>query len=253
MKSIKITGTNNRYQMKKVTRENGLYKYKSRVLTNGWDPSLYEIETQLNLLSIIKNLISEMGSTSGPLVLCNSTQRLMKTEIENKLSGYHFQDSVKKREGVNISFSQTIDKMIETQLFCYYCNTRCNVFYERVREMTQWSFDRIDNSLCHSVDNVVLSCLKCNLERKTRNSKKFKDTKDMKEVVLLGAEEAMEAKEEESTEISEPFIDVPEITPPPPPTLPKTSTRVSKRLVEKLANNVVVNDSVVVSIQEEIH
>jgi hypothetical protein len=243
MKSIKITGTNNRYQMKKVTRENELYKYKSRVLTNGWDPSLYEIETQLNLLSIIKNVISEMGSTSGSLILSNSTQKLMKTEIEHKLSGYQFQDSVKKREGINISFSQTIDKMIETQLFCYYCNTRCNVFYERVREMSQWSFDRIDNSLCHSVDNVVISCLKCNLERKTKNSKKFKDSKDMKEVVLL------DASVEESTELSEPFIEVPEITPPPPP----TSTRVSKRLVEKMTNNVVVDDCVVVSIQEKIH
>lgn len=239
MKSIKITGTNNRYQMKKVIRENKLYKYKSRVLTNGWDPSLYEIETQLNLLSIIKNVISEMGSTNVPLVLCNSTQRLMKTEIEHKLSGYQIQDSVKKRQGINISFSQTIDKMVETQLFCYYCNTRCNVFYERVREMTQWSFDRIDNSLCHSVDNVVLSCLKCNLERKTRNSKKFKESKDMKEVVLLGASEETPVAEE-SSEISEPFIEVqvPEITPPPPPS-PKTSTRVSKRLVEKLANNIV--------------
>jgi hypothetical protein len=60
----------------------------------------------------------------------------------------------------------------------------------------------------------------------------------MKEVVLLGTSETPVA--EESSEISEPFIEVqvPEITPPPPPS-PKTSTRVSKRLVEKLANNVV--------------
>jgi hypothetical protein len=239
MKSIQITGTNNRYQMKKVTRENEMYKYRSRVLTSDWDPSLYEIETQLNLLSTIKENIKEMFSKSGTIILTDSSQKLMKREIETKISGYQFQDKIKKREGSNISFCETIDKLLETQLFCYYCGIRCNIFYERVREMTQWSLDRIDNSLCHSVDNVVVACLKCNLHRKNMNSKRFKDSKNIKEVVLLGgsAESA-----EESTEISEPFIERPE-----------TSTRISKRLVEKLANHVVVDDGVIVPIQEEIH
>ena len=225
--------------MKKVTKENELYKYKSRVMTTGWDPSLYEIETQLSLLSTIQNEIKTRTKDEiDPLSLPDNTHRLMKKEIENKLNGYHFQDHSKKREGINISFSQSVDKLVETQLFCYYCNIRCNVFYERVREMTQWSFDRIDNSICHSVDNVVVACLKCNLERKTKNSKKFKDAKDMKEVVLLGGEEP-------STEKSEPLCAEEEAQ--------KPATRISKKLIEKLANHVVVDDGVVVPIQKEIH
>lgn len=245
MKTIKITGTNNRYQMKKVTRENDLYKYKSRVMTNGWDPSLYETETQLRLLSTIQNEIKNRKEVdSVQLTLPYSSHILMKKEIEAKLNGYHFQDHSKKREGQNISFSQTIDKLLETQLFCYYCSVRCNVFYERVREMTQWSFDRIDNGLCHSVDNVVVSCLKCNLERKTKNSKKFKESKDMKEVVLLCG------VSENNSEKSEPLCSEEETT---DLSTPTTSTRISKRLIEKLANHVVVDDSVVVSIQEKIN
>jgi hypothetical protein len=232
MKSVKITGTNNRYQMKKVTKENELYKYRSRVLTNGWDPSLYSAETQMNVLQEIKNTIEEMD-------ILNHSNKLMKKEIEHKLNGYKSQDQIKKRNGVNITFLQTVDKLLETNLLCYYCGIQCNIFYERVREMTQWSFDRIDNDLCHSVDNVVLACLKCNLHRKTMNSKRFKDAKDMKKVVLIGQ------REEESSEILEPFSEAPEA--------PKVSTIISQRLIEKLANNIVVNDSVVVSVQEEIH
>jgi hypothetical protein len=226
MKSVKITGTNNRYQMKKVTKENELYKYRSRVLTNGWDTSLYSEEKQIEVLTDIKKHILEME-------IINDYNKLMKKEIEHKLMGYKYQDQIKKREGTNITFLQTVDKLLETNLMCYYCGIKCNIFYERVREITQWSFDRINNDLCHSVDNVVVSCLKCNLHRKTMNSKRFKDSKDMKEVVLIG-------REEESSEILEPHS----------PPSPKISTRISQRLIEKLANNIMVDDSVIVSIQK---
>jgi hypothetical protein len=249
MKSIQITGTNNRYQMKKVTRENEMYKYRSRVATLAWETDLYTIETQMKILMGLHQTIAENGGRVIDISFHEPDERLMKKELDHKLSGYVGQDRLKKREGRNISFAETVEKLLTSRLICYYCNTQCHIFYERVREMSQWSFDRIDNDLCHSVDNVVVSCLKCNLARKTRSSKKFKDTKDMKDVVLMKGEEEADLEEcvEECSDISSEEENT-KIT-----VLPRTATRVSKRLVEKLANNVVMDDCVVVPIQEEIH
>jgi hypothetical protein len=186
----------------------------------------------------------------------------MKKELDAKLNGYRFQDQNKKREGRNISFVETIDKLIDTRLICYYCHTQCNVFYERVREMSQWSLDRIDNNLCHSVDNVVVACLKCNLHRKNINSKKFKDTKDMKSIVLVPSqngedllefspdgERVVEEEEagEKNAEKSEPVA----------PTEKRSGTiyrpkagrlLVVHKSVEKTTDNIVVNDGVIVTI-----
>ena len=41
------------------------------------------------------------------------------------------------------------------------------------------SLDRIDNKKGHNKFNTVCACLKCNLERRTKNSKKFLFTKKM--------------------------------------------------------------------------
>lgn len=196
-----IQGTHNRYQMKKVTRENEMDKFKSRVLSSTWDPSLYTIDTQRRLLLEIREQLSGASEALVEKSLHQPDHLLMKKEVETKLSGYRFQDHTKKRAGPILSFSETVDKLLACDMLCFYCNTPCHVFYERVREMSQWSLDRIDNALCHRVDNVVVACLQCNLHRKNRNAQKFKDTKSMKTVTLLKAE----AEAIPSTEISEPL------------------------------------------------
>jgi hypothetical protein len=38
----------------------------------------------------------------------------------------------------------------------------------------QWTLDRIDNDVGHNADNVVVSCLECNLKRGTMDSDRFK-------------------------------------------------------------------------------
>jgi len=53
------------------------------------------------------------------------------------------------------------------------------VLYEIVREMTQWSIDRINNSEGHNQDNFVVACLNCNIKRRNTNSNKFLFTKNL--------------------------------------------------------------------------
>lgn len=52
--------------------------------------------------------------------------------------------------------------------------------YENKREMQQWTLDRLDNSIGHEKNNVVICCLKCNLERRCINDDKFLFTKQFK-------------------------------------------------------------------------
>ena len=48
------------------------------------------------------------------------------------------------------------------------------------REKEQWTLDRIDNNIGHTKDNVVISCLSCNIKRGVMDDAKFKFTKQLK-------------------------------------------------------------------------
>ena len=54
-----------------------------------------------------------------------------------------------------------------------YNNENDKIIYDKVRDPLQWTLDRIDNSLNHTDTNCVISCLKCNLKRKTLEKKIF--------------------------------------------------------------------------------
>ena len=46
--------------------------------------------------------------------------------------------------------------------------------------MEQWTLDRIDNDLSNTDENVIVACLKCNLQRRRQNKDKFLFTKQLK-------------------------------------------------------------------------
>ena len=105
----------------------------------------------------------------------------VKREVERKLSGYKNQDIKKKKLSDKlISYEECLEKLVISKLKCYYCKTDCLLTYENVREQSQWTLDRLDNSIGHEKDNVVICCLKCNLKRRTTNDEKFKFTKQMR-------------------------------------------------------------------------
>ena len=79
-----------------------------------------------------------------------------------------------------ITINETIQKLSESELQCFYCKEDLYILYEVVREMKQWTLDRIDNDKIHSCENVVISCLDCNLKRRCRNIDKFLLSKQMK-------------------------------------------------------------------------
>ena len=53
------------------------------------------------------------------------------------------------------------------------------LFYKECKQANQWSLDRIDNTMGHNSNNVVISCLECNLKRLNTELEKFKYTKQL--------------------------------------------------------------------------
>ena len=70
-------------------------------------------------------------------------------------------------------------KLNECKLKCYYCLLPIFILYEIVRDSKQWTLDRIDNNKGHNEDNVLISCLECNLKRRRQSDTKFLFTKQL--------------------------------------------------------------------------
>jgi len=103
-------------------------------------------------------------------------------EIKKKMNSYKNQDIKKNRmnKSLFIKFDEIVEKLVISKLKCYYCKCNMLICYQEKREGKQWTLDRIDNSIGHFTDNVVCSCLDCNLKKRTRDSEKFRFTKQMK-------------------------------------------------------------------------
>jgi len=104
------------------------------------------------------------------------------SNIKKKINGYKQQDVKKNRLNIEkfIKYDDLIEKILISKLKCFYCKKNTLISYKEKRDPRQWTLDRIDNSLGHNKNNVIICCLKCNLERRTKDSNKFKFTKQMK-------------------------------------------------------------------------
>ena len=106
----------------------------------------------------------------------------LKGEITRKINGYKSQD-VKKNiydEKKLVNMDNVLEKLVACKLKCYYCRNLVKVLFTKVRDDQQWTLDRIDNDICHSNSNTVICCLKCNLQRRVKNSNDFVFTKQLK-------------------------------------------------------------------------
>ena len=50
----------------------------------------------------------------------------------------------------------------------------CDLIHKNKKEYLQWSLERFDNNLGHYNSNTCISCLGCNLQRRTDNHEYFK-------------------------------------------------------------------------------
>lgn len=123
-----------------------------------------------------------LKSIQGKEIDNTTYSKLAKREINKKILSYKKQDITKKRynEADFVTFDDTIELLCESNLLCYYCRNQMYIFYDNVREKRQWTLDRVDNDICHSKDNLVVSCLSCNLQKRRRESEAFKFMKQLK-------------------------------------------------------------------------
>jgi hypothetical protein len=177
-KSINIVGVGNRYQIKKLTNKDDMNKIKLRKASQKWQlpQEVYERKYQLELLHKIHIADNQQDDSSD-----NHDIKLMKRQIEKKINNYKQQDINKKIYDSNniITLKETIIKLDESDLLCYYCNKEMFILYEIVRESFQWTLDRIDNSLGHNKNNVIIACLQCNLKRRKQSKDAFLFTKQL--------------------------------------------------------------------------
>ena len=173
-KKINIIGTANRYKIKKLTNECKNKEIKKRVDSEKWTFSEehYTHSNQINILQDISN------NNFTPI---DEVSKIVFQQINKKINGYKQQDMIKKvfDKDKFLTFESIITKMFECQLKCRYCKNEMNILYDIVREMTQWSVDRIDNEQGHYIDNYHLACLDCNLKRRRRSDEKFLFTKQL--------------------------------------------------------------------------
>ena len=133
----------------------------------------YSYKEQVDMIN--KLYLNCASSNTSDLSLC------IQREINRKISGYKHQDIKKEIHDSDllINMDDILEKMVASKLKCLYCKCSVTIIYKCVREESQWTLDRIDNELCHSSTNTIISCLKCNLKRRNINKDKFLFTRNL--------------------------------------------------------------------------
>ena len=114
-------------------------------------------------------------------------QKYFSQALKNKLDCYKQQDIKKKYDDYNnfITFENIIEKLVTSEMLCFYCNVKTLILYKNSREQCQWTLDRINNYDEHSNSNTIICCLKCNLQRRRKNSAKFKFSKQLEHNLIV--------------------------------------------------------------------
>ena len=173
-KKIIFTGTTTKYEMNKIDNNNQKKDRKKKVETNTWNLNEEELsfKIQHELLQNIYNK-SEIVDTNANNFIIN--------HIKTKISSYKQQDILKNifLEPEFVTFEYVVNLLNACDLKCHYCSCETYLLYEFVRDMKQWSLDRIDNDIGHNKNNLVMACLECNLKRRRTNKDAFFMTKNL--------------------------------------------------------------------------
>jgi hypothetical protein len=132
-------------------------------------------------LDSINSLYDELCNGQGQNINLNYEKQHFLQALKKKLSSYKQQDIKKHYHDINnfITLENIIEKLVSCSMKCYYCNNNTHILFKNVREESQWTLDRLNNYDEHSNANTIICCLKCNLQRRRKNSTKFKFSKQM--------------------------------------------------------------------------
>ena len=164
-KKIEISGKRNIDKINKVENPERKASEKWKI-----DESFYTYRKQIELIN--KLYLDQI----------KEEEIWLKREIDKKIKGYKNQDLIKKLINLNkfISLNETIEKLVESKLKCYYCKENCELVYKNIFAKKQWTLDRINNNEGHNYDNVVICCYECNIKRGDMDSERFKRGKEIK-------------------------------------------------------------------------
>ena len=117
----------------------------------------------------------------------STLQKIILQQLKYKIGGYMNQDKLKKKLCLEkfVTLQVVIELLKTSDRKCYYCKEETELLYENVREPKQWTLERLNNDFGHNSDNVVISCLSCNLRRRTMASERYIQTKAMAKIVKL--------------------------------------------------------------------
>lgn len=156
--------------------EENILEKKMRVETKTWGLNEIDLEhnKQLNTINNIieKKLMEKVEKKYATKIL---------SHIKTKIQSYKQQDINKNRlnEEQFVSLESVLELLKECDLKCHYCSKEVYILYEIVREMSQWSLDRINNDIGHNQGNLLVACLECNLKRRRKNKDAFFFTKNL--------------------------------------------------------------------------
>lgn len=165
MKKIRIEGNDN---IKKVIPE----QYDSTrkdIKKNEINDELLEHNKQIEIIN--KLYLDDISNDV----------KLITKFIKNKLNSYKQQDVKNNIYGEKYFINQdnVVEMLVKSKLRCFYCNNQIFLIYKEIKNKQQWTLDRINNDMGHNNNNVVISCLDCNLKRKNQNINKFLFTKKL--------------------------------------------------------------------------
>lgn len=158
---------------KDILNEKNSPKKRNITKTAKWVKNIENVSHE-NQINYIKELNRDNIQNSE---ICN----IIVQQIKRKINGYHNQDVIKKilNEEKFVDLKYVIELLHKSNLQCFYCRKPALVLYENVREMNQWSLDRIENQYGHNKENVEIACLSCNLGRKTMYHERYAFTKQL--------------------------------------------------------------------------
>ena len=178
MKKIILYNTNDN-NINHIDNSNNIRKKSNDIIKklNIIDNNDYIFNIKNQLLFINKLFLDEVFIEKNILI----------QEIKNKINSYKQQDTKKDTYKTDhlITFDNVIQKLVECKLQCYYCQKYVSIFYKKTRDNNQWTLDRINNYDEHSNDNTIIACLECNLQRRRKNSEKFKFSKQLENKQII--------------------------------------------------------------------